>query len=368
MSSLGRPAAGRGDAEHQLGLLERAAHVGGIAVVRRHADQGLAGEVVGDLARVVGVAGQQRVDLAAHGLRQRPRALARDGGEQAPGGALARVGAEADGAGAEVAAQARGAAHDVARVEVVAREQLLEEGAAKVLFGLVARFGDGDLGERGDGRDVEVLAGVGLALAEHQHGAELLAAGHDRHLGSDVRRTFGLAARQPLGDVALVRGPGLDRRAEARDDHGYGGARVGGGDLRDALEAVAREDRTDHLEVGTPRRWKRFGSGHREGQGFIENVGSGKTGRRERAPQEMRAPAGYPVERGSGPRGDLLRLMGLQDWLSILAGADANCLLHRDDEDLPVPHLARTAVLQDRLLDHADILVFHHDLELELRP
>src|SRR5262245_39269267 len=61
-------------------------------------------------------------------------------------------------------------------------------------------------------------------------------------------------------------------------------------------------------------------------------------------------------------------LVYLQNRLAALAGADANRLLHRQDEDLPVADLARASVLEDRLDDEALVLVLHHNLDLELRP
>src|SRR4051812_7038123 len=61
-------------------------------------------------------------------------------------------------------------------------------------------------------------------------------------------------------------------------------------------------------------------------------------------------------------------LVRLQHFLTRLAGADANRVLDREQEDLPVPDRARAGVLQDRLGDHRGIHVLHHALQLELRP
>ena len=58
--------------------------------------------------------------------------------------------------------------------------------------------------------------------------------------------------------------------------------------------------------------------------------------------------------------------MGLEDGLSLLTGADPNCLLHRQDEDLAVTDLACSGVLQDRLDDQALVLVLNDALKLEL--
>src|SRR5918996_677378 len=60
--------------------------------------------------------------------------------------------------------------------------------------------------------------------------------------------------------------------------------------------------------------------------------------------------------------------MRLEDFLSVLAGADANRLLDRKDEDLAVADLARAGVLEDRLDDHRLVFVLDDDLELQLRP
>src|ERR671918_147693 len=65
-------------------------------------------------------------------------------------------------------------------------------------------------------------------------------------------------------------------------------------------------------------------------------------------------------------RRDLVLRVGLQNRLPALAGADANRLLHRQDEDLAVADLAGAGVLEDRLDDDALVLVLDHDLELQL--
>src|SRR4051812_28202526 len=60
--------------------------------------------------------------------------------------------------------------------------------------------------------------------------------------------------------------------------------------------------------------------------------------------------------------------MRLKHFLAGLAGPDADRILDREDEDLPVPYRARTGVLQDRLGDHRRVHVLDHALQLELRP
>ena len=65
----------------------------------------------------------------------------------------------------QVAAQAPRAAHDLARLEVGARAQVLEERAAQVLLDLLLGLLDRHLGERGDGREVQEVARLGAAAA-----------------------------------------------------------------------------------------------------------------------------------------------------------------------------------------------------------
>src|SRR5687768_9454360 len=65
---------------------------------------------------------------------------------------------------------------------------------------------------------------------------------------------------------------------------------------------------------------------------------------------------------------DLLAFVGLQHFLALLAGADANRLLDRQDEQLPVADRAGPGVAQDHLLDQLDVLRLDDALELQLRP
>src|SRR6187402_3359849 len=73
-------------------------------------------------------------------------------------------------------------------------------------------------------------------------------------------------------------------------------------------------------------------------------------------------------ETRQGLGGDLRLLVQLEDGLPVLAGADANRLLHRQHEDLAVADLARAGVLEDRLDDHVLVFVLDDDLQLDLRP
>src|SRR3954453_17406277 len=66
--------------------------------------------------------------------------------------------------------------------------------------------------------------------------------------------------------------------------------------------------------------------------------------------------------------GDLLAFVRLEDGLALLAGTDPDRVLDGEHEQLPVADLAGPGVTQDRLLYYAQVLRFHHDLELELGP
>src|SRR2546423_15276438 len=70
----------------------------------------------------------------------------------------------------------------------------------------------------------------------------------------------------------------------------------------------------------------------------------------------------------SGPCGYLLGPVGLEDLLALLPRPDADGVLDREQEDLPVPDRTAAGVAQDRLLDDPDVPVLHDHLELQLRP
>src|SRR5688572_24012022 len=57
----------------------------------------------------------------------------------------------------------------------------------------------------------------------------------------------------------------------------------------------------------------------------------------------------------------------LEDLLALLARANPDRALDRQDEDLAVADLTRPGVLEDRLRDHADVRARNDDLELHLR-
>src|SRR3954470_12322357 len=66
--------------------------------------------------------------------------------------------------------------------------------------------------------------------------------------------------------------------------------------------------------------------------------------------------------------GDLRRFVSLQHLLAGLAGADANCVVDRQQEDLPVTDRAGPRVPQDRVGHDVDGIVVDDALEPELRP
>src|SRR3954452_463950 len=64
----------------------------------------------------------------------------------------------------------------------------------------------------------------------------------------------------------------------------------------------------------------------------------------------------------------LLTGMGLQDALALLARPDANRVLDRNDEELPVADGSRAGVPQDHVLDELHVLRLDDALDLQLRP
>jgi hypothetical protein len=217
-------------------------------------------------------------------LRERARVLARDRRHDMARAVRRELGAQHHGAARQVAAEAGGAAHHVVRVELIRlRAQLFEEGAAQVLLDLLLGLLDRDLGERGDGREMEELGRVRHRRAvarEQQHAADRLVPGADRHFSHDARRDRRRALLAPLARVAAQRGQvGVaardHRRAQARHDDRDGAAGRGGGQLGDAAESVTAQHRVHHLQMdgaepldervvagsGVPR--LRCGRGHR---------------------------------------------------------------------------------------------------------
>src|ERR671917_2005240 len=64
--------------------------------------------------------------------------------------------------------------------------------------------------------------------------------------------------------------------------------------------------------------------------------------------------------------GHLLSFVCLQHVLALLAGADANRVLDREHEQLPVADRAGAGVTQDHVLDQLHVTRLHDTLELEL--
>ena len=256
------------DVEHELGLLDRAPELGRVGVEAREADRAVLAQALGQPARaleralgrvVAAHGGQQGVDAPVHVLGQRAGVVLGDGGHHVARAVGRELGAQHHGAARQVAAQAPCAPHDLARLEVGARAQVLEERAAQVLLDLLLGLLDRHLGERGDRREVQELARLGTGRRradQHEDGADDVVAGHDRHLGADRRRHLRRAVLDAIGDVAaqrrevlLARRRRRHRRAEARDDDRHGRARRVGRQRRHLVEAVAAQDGVDHLEV-----------------------------------------------------------------------------------------------------------------------
>ena len=102
-------------------------------------------------------AGSTAYTRSLHVLRERARVLAGDRRHHVARPVGGQLGAQHDRAAREVAAEPARAAHDLHRVHVGPRAQLLQERAAQVLLDLLARLLDGHLGEAGHRREVEEL-------------------------------------------------------------------------------------------------------------------------------------------------------------------------------------------------------------------
>ena len=262
-SGIGPPALAVGaaqDVEHELGLLDRARQLGRVAVERGHADDAVALQprrelAGGGLGRLRRVGRQHRVDAVVHVLRQRARVLAGDRRHHVARPVGGQLGAQHDRAARQVAAEPPRAAHDLRRVHVRPRAQLLEERAAQVLLDLLARLLDGDLGQAGHRREVQELQRLVVRLAEQQHAADRLVTRGDRHLAADRRRHRRGAAARDVADVAAqqpdVGGrPRRQRdRAEPRDDDRHGRARRVRRQLGHPTEPLAGQHRVHHLQV-----------------------------------------------------------------------------------------------------------------------
>ena len=253
ISSPGGPPARGLDAQDQLRLVEGPTGLRRTVAVRGHAHPGVAPQERRRPAGLLGLTRQQGVDLPPlHHLGERAGHLCGQRGHDAPRPAAVRVNADGRVALAQVAAQAGRAAGHLVGFDLRATQQLLDERAAQGLLGLVPGLGHGDLGERGDRRHVQVIAGVGATGAEQQHRAQVAAPRGDRHLHRHLGRALRPPAGQTGGDVALQRPP-FAPGSQPGHDHGHRGAGVGGGDLRHALEPVPGQHGAHHLEVGAAR-------------------------------------------------------------------------------------------------------------------
>jgi hypothetical protein len=139
-----------------IGASDRAAELGRVGVEARQADGAVLAQALGQppgaleraLGRVVAAHGrQQRVHAPVHVLGQRAGVILGDGGHHVTRAVGGELGAQHHGAAREVAAQAPRAPHDLARLEVRTRAEVLEERAAQVLLDLLLGLLDRHLGE-----------------------------------------------------------------------------------------------------------------------------------------------------------------------------------------------------------------------------
>jgi hypothetical protein len=196
-------------------------------------------------------------------LGQRAGHLAGDRRDDVAGAVGRQLRAQDHRAAAEVAAQPRGPADDVARLDVRSRAQVLEERAADVLLDLLLGLLDGDVGERGDGGEVQELARLGHRGrgADERDDAEQVVAALDRRLGAHrVGDRRGTPPR-PLSDIPAQGRQGGGRRAAARRRHRHVMSRDDDGDrsvdgrrcqLGHPLEPLAAQHGVHHLEVDGP--------------------------------------------------------------------------------------------------------------------
>ena len=257
------------DVEDQLGLLDRPRQLGGVGVEARDADGPVAAQARrqraaargGGVRRVVAAgAGQDRVDAPFEVLGQRAGLVTGDRRDHVARAVGRQLGAEHDGASRQVAAQACGAAHDLARLEVWPRAQVLQEGAAQVLLDLLLGLLDGDLGQARDRGEVQEVRRLGIRprpgrvrIAQQHDRADDVVARLDRDLGrqrlGDLRR----AVPDAVGDVAphllqdllahAAFAAGRSRRVQPRDHDRHWGARGLRGQRRDLLPSRRRPAR-----------------------------------------------------------------------------------------------------------------------------
>ena len=208
-------------------------------------------------------------------------------------------------------------------------QQLLQERAAQRLLGLVLRLDDRDLGQRGDRRHVQVLAGVGRprrrASARRRARCPPETIGTSAVTSARPLRACPPASRAPRS--ARTRAHPSTGHPEPRHDHRDRRTGVSGGDLRHPLEPVAGQHGAHHFQVGAARR----GAGLRCADQFQPCVSA--------QPLTSVRPRGGP---GGPPRPSSPVRMRI-------------AVLDRHDEDLPVADGPRPRVAQDRLLTSADV-------------
>ena len=297
-----------------------------------------------------------------------PGNSSRDRGDDVARAVGAQLGAQHDDAARQVAAEPPGTAHDLARVQVGPRAQVLQERAAQVLLDLVPGLLDGDLGERRDRRQVQVLRGLRAAArarAGHQRDdPDDVVARRDRRLGHERGRHLDGPVLHAVGGVAAQRrqggrggrgGRSRHRHAEPRHDDGHRPPGRVAGQLGDAAEALAAEHRLDHAQMN--------GAQPSDERAAPAAIGVGRAGGSPVVPRRRAPDHQWPTARRGGGRRVGVRL---QDLLAGLAGPDAVGLLDRKHEHLAVADGAGAAVLQDRVHDRLHVARRDDALDLDL--
>ena len=253
-------AAGFRQRQQHLGLLDRERGVGGPAVAGgERADRRArrAARRVAWPAR----SGRGRGRTRARRRPRRGRRAARPRSSPAglPGGVVAGLQAEGADAAGEVAAlhRARGARSRRSRSRLPATRSASRL-PPELRLALVTRVQHRDPGDGGQRRDVEVLDGFVVALAQHHHRALHLAGGKDRDQLADILGPVGVAARDQVGDEAFGRAAVAAVAAGPRNVDPDRGLNVFFGDLGDAGEAFAADQHVEHRGVG--RRWRALGA------------------------------------------------------------------------------------------------------------
>ena len=275
---------------------------------------------VGGAARVLDVAGQQRVDAVADGLRERARVLGGDRRQQAArarGPPGRRTSATAPSARSQPSRRARRTMSFGSRSSRVRSSSRNEPRS------------DCSVSSRASATATSVSAATAATCRyspasavpgpEHQHGAELLAAGDDRHLGRDLapaaRACRPRAARRRSARTAPSPRPACPAAARSPPPARRRGPR--------AISAI-RSSPSPASTAPTISRWAPRGVGRDSAR--MTTSPRRSDSRLQPAPPTFR--------------------MCLQHLLARLAGPDADRLLDGQDEDLAVadrPACARGA-------------------------